>query len=760
MNLELNNNQKNNNCVFCAHCEIYVPVLYIRYEWCITFYTKMMKNSMEGPLDRKSGLHTSSQNVSCFRFITWKQLRQDYEFGTIADGYALKGMVVFKEEEFWNAGISKVFRVRDLESTEENVEWQVSLVRPQSEEGQEGSLPSPLTGEEEDFIQLGAIVAFYNPQPHKFVDGEEGLAIDTPDGLKILQQPKDVMLTAKQKLQIAHSIKEKGNKWMWKKEYHRALGNYTAAVSLLEGMILDLSRLPEGKSENGKEDGANSYLALARVLQSECGSNLMVIGIQKGEWKGVIQIGQEVLKNGAKDGIRCKVFYRMGLAFEKLGLMEMALDYAQRAKDIHCQEAGDACIEQLYQRAMLASRSQRQMREVEKELLRAHSIPGMHQKFGYRPPLLWSASNMKGLETLVLDLSTCFSPKTVLPSSAEKHDEEAERRKEPEGMSVVNGTDEGVQALRPHLLHLSVAGPLSITEERYISTVCRFKTLIYFHVSPLSPFYVSATPPPSLPFFSHLDFFFSWFLGKTYEPTASIPSEARFSLFDGAKSWIVAPSGTAGRAAFLPLPDSEQVIVSVDMAPFLFPSFLLFFWSILTLIGLYSVVWWLQRVYFRCCCWTGRWTFQKRLLQCLQDEREGREWRRGLLATTAHILSKPCNYPIAFCAESIIPTDDGNYEEVDVIEKLPLEEFEKRDILLPVLNNYFRMLFHEKNSDKRGDANDVKEFNDEVGNVESEVEKENQGTLFAMWNAQALLQDVKKASTFLLLSKQGEKKKN
>lgn len=692
-------------------------------------------------------MKTCNRDGETFRLITWRQLRSDYELETVAEGRALRGRVIFKDEKFWDAGVSKIFCVQDLESEEdEPAEWQVSLVLPKGKDSSVENQRTLLTNEEDE-IQIGAEVAFYDPRSHYFVDGEEGLVIDHPAGMRIIQKAKDVILAPLTKIKIAQSLKKKGNTWMRKSESHRAVGNYNAALLLLEKTVLTLSELSDAQKSDDNVSSDADYVIAARTLQSECASNLMLIGVKQMEWRAVIEIGQEVLKYGASNDVQCKVLYRMGLAFEKMGQLEMALDYATRAKQVF-RGKRDESIEGLYQRTSLATTGPSEMRGFE-EHSRTTSLPGMHRKFGYRALFFADPSTVKHAEEFVLDLSSHIMAKGCVHRFSSGMGE----KKTEEDVAAINVSSEDnanstTQRLKSRLLYLCLNGPPSMIEKKYMNSVLRVKTLIYFHFSPLP--LARANAAPSIPFFS--SFFigkmFSWFLGRSNRCDSPLHQDEEDSFLGVAEKCIPAPSEASGSFTLLPLPAGERVVVSVNVAPFLFPSVLLQMCRILLFFGWYSVVCWLQIMYFRWCMWWGTWTFQSRLLESLAAERDGRKTQKGLTAITAHILSNPENYPIAFCGENITADSREKNHKAAIKKEEMLKRLEQEDVVLPILNGYMSLLFQEKKSVEDGIGTAVDDYMDTWYELASIERKKDNCISDSKQNAE-VFKDVRKASKFL-----------
>lgn len=581
--------------------------------------------------------------------VTWTQLREEFGMEVIAEGCTLKGMIVFREDEYWLRGLSKTFRLRDTEGVEQQVtiaanrgvqKKQQKQARgtdtrdgdgktSEEEEDEEDDEEPVLTPEEENDLRLGAVVEILSPRLHHFLDGEEGSVVYSANDIRVVEKASPATLTVEEKLRMGEAMKAKGNAWMAKKENHRAKTNYQGALNLLNTVTTadalagvsasegkDTAR-GAGENEGEKEKQRRlRQVEEARVLQSACGSNLMLIAIQEREWNVAIKSGEEILAHGVRGGVRSKVLYRMALAFEKLGSMEVAMEYALKAKDAASQAGIQAPeVDTLYQRLFDETTGRRYLGGLRHLAWgQAHHLEGMHPRFGYRAPLLGDPREAKEMAEVLVDASVCLS---AVPSTS-------------------NASATSSSRLKPRLLYICEHTPFTAPEARYMEDVLRIKTVVYLHTGllPASRGALSV---------SHPLLAFSGF---------SVPPQ------------VVSARSSARSSCVLPVSADERVVVNLDLVPLLVPYWFYCVLSALVYVGLFIVAQAALRFYLSMRYRAGS------MVQALQRSPE-------VLAVIAQLLARPQNYPVAFCSD------------------FPSAEYGPNDVAFAAFNSYKKALMPE-----------------------------------------------------------------
>eukprot|EP00796_Vickermania_ingenoplastis_P000291 gene291-164_t len=361
--------------------------------------------------------------------ISWAELR-DLGPEVVAHGRVLRGVVVFREEEYWRRGLAKVLRLRDQDGAEHQVTLAPASPQEEAAAGSSAATSGALGPELEEQLRLGAELEIQSPRYHRYLDGEEGTTVhDAGSSLRVLRKASEVVLPTSEKIRMALSMKAYGNHWMTKKQAHRAKTNYQGAIDLL--------------NEIQDANATQEEVAEARSLQSLCGSNLMFIATQEGEWQVVIKIGEELSVHGVRSDLRPKVLYRMALAFTKLGSRDIGLEYALKAKEAAIAHAPQLLpdIDALQERLRDDTASRRHLGALRHALAGGEEghVPGMRPGFGYRPPLLSDPAEAKRMTQRVMDAAQtralrprlvylCRSP-AVFPQAERHHLEDVVRVK-------------------------------------------------------------------------------------------------------------------------------------------------------------------------------------------------------------------------------------------------------------------------------------------------------------------------------------------
>lgn len=586
--------------------------------------------------------------------VTWTQLREDFGMEVIAEGCTLKGIIVFREEEYWLRGLSKTFRLRDVDGVEQQVTIAANrgVQKKHAREAAAGSHEEVddeeddeepvLTQAEENDLQLGAVVELRSPRLHRFLDGEEGSVVYSAKDLRVVEKASDTTLTLEEKLRMGEAMKAKGNAWMAKKENHRAKTNYQGALNLLntvttaDALASNTNSTPDADTEEQQKQ--LHLVEEARVLQSACGSNLMLIAIQEKEWNVAIKSGEEILAHGVRGGVRSKVLYRMALAFEKLGSMEVAMEYALKAKDAAIQAGIQAPeVDTLYQRLVDETTGRRYLGGLRHLAWgQAHHLDGMHPRYGYRAPLLGDPKEAKEMAEVLVDAAVVSSP----PSSTASESTEA---------SLATNTKRC--SLKPRLLYVCEHTPFTAAEARYMEDVLRVKTVVYLHTG-LLPHSRGGALSVSHPLLA-----FSGF---------SVPPQV-----------ISVSTSSSKSTGLLPMSPEQRVVVSVDVVPLLVPAWFYCVLSALLYVGLSFVAQAVLRFYL-----SMRYRANT-MVQVLQRSPE-------VLTLISKLLARPENYPVAFCSD------------------FPSAEYGPNDVAFAAWNGYKMALLQEEVSSTCRDSMQTK----------------------------------------------------
>lgn len=534
------------------------------------------------------GVHTSKE----YEPITWGALEAEYGWEEVAHGRVLNGVVSFVEEELWRRGISKVFLVQDGDGAERQVQFKAALAAEAAEE---------LLA-----LGVGAEVGLRSPRHHRFVDGETGTHVDDASDIDVKKRASDAMLSAARKLQLGEAMKARGNVWFKRGEKHRASSNYQAAVNLLNTVTVE-SVAASSSTADGDDDPLR-VVEQAKILQSECASNLMLMALQEEKWRVVVETGEQILVNGLREGLRAKVLYRMALAMEKGGgSMLEALEYAQKAKEAALaqgQDVGDVVA--LCERLRAATSGRRELGGLRHlSWGQQYHLEGMLPRFGYRAPLVGSAEEAKAL-----DQTKLIDARQLVPMLA-SHSAGSRKR------------------LKPRLLYVSRLTTLRPPEVAHIETVLRVKTIIW----------LDAAAPRSV---------FSFLTG--WRNKASLTQDAVTAKFSSLGCRVVDSSQAASHLEQPPA--DERVIIRVRLMPLLLPFWLYFAAAALMFVGLAFLARPIFRWHMRC---------QSRQHSCKAVRTGGGEEEVGgsplphavqtspaIRDLTARVLCDPSNYPALF----------------------------------------------------------------------------------------------------------------
>ena len=284
-----------------------------------------------------------------FKPVTWTQLRQGFSYEAGAKNFKLVGDISFKNHEHWQR--QKQIRIRDGD-------------------GEEGAIffydPEAKPYFDWDDIQLGNRISIKAPRLHRFLDGQEGMRLESN---KSVARVKKERFTDVKRFDYGMTNKKNGNQKFEKKKYDDAIECYEQAIKHLQGTFHETP----AEEQAAKEEAAKCHL------------NIAACHVAEKKWKFVSIPCEKALKINAGPATNAKAYYRMGTAALERGEHTVAAEHLNHAARL---VPGDPLVVAAIERLMTARQEQR---AAQTQLYKELPESALPNGFGYRRQLLSEA---------------------------------------------------------------------------------------------------------------------------------------------------------------------------------------------------------------------------------------------------------------------------------------------------------------------------------------------------------------------------------
>lgn len=288
--------------------------------------------------------------VDGLRPITWTQLKKFIGYERVAKGFKLTGVICTRDQANWDK--IKHIEVRDEDGIEKALFFYDSDARTFQWEN----------------VNVGNRLTMKEPRFHRFMDGSEGVRVESCDSILSVVQQK---FSDEDRLNFGRRHKQNGNLKYEQRRYDDAIDEYDHAIRHLSGTFHE----------------APSNEATAKELAQSCFLNIAACFVAEGKFTQVEAPCRKALTFNANKILNSKAYYRIGQAEEALGNNCNARVALERANELF---PGDPKIVELLNKvrgtARELSSAQKQLYSQKEEKLVSLSSLSTTAKKNGNPP--------------------------------------------------------------------------------------------------------------------------------------------------------------------------------------------------------------------------------------------------------------------------------------------------------------------------------------------------------------------------------------